>query len=100
MSAGSKGLWQNPNADVFELDRGAFGFEAEVAVRRLAVGAAGDFLAVDPEADLTIDGADIVVIPFIDAFGEPFGGKAAASIGSDGWEGFHFGRAGGEDVAV
>ena len=100
MDSASYGLRKFADAEIFELDGGAFGFEAEVAVGRVAVGAAGDFLAVDPEADFSVDGADVVVVPLADAFGESLGGEAAGAVRGDGWEGFHFGGAGGEDIAV
>ncbi len=93
-------LWKFANAEVFEVDRRAFGFEAEVAVGRVAVGSAGDFLAVHPEANFAVDGADVVVVPFADSFGEAFGGEAAGAVGGDGWEGLHFCRTGGKDVAM
>lgn len=93
-------LGQNPETDVFELDWGAFGLEAEVAVGWLAIGSAGNLLAVDPEADLTVDGADVVVIPLVDPIGEALGWETACSVGGDGWEGFHFGGAGGEDITM
>ncbi|MFT6178789.1 MAG: hypothetical protein ACJAXZ_003935 [Akkermansiaceae bacterium] len=46
-------------ADVFELDGGAFGFEAEEAGGDVAP--AGDFLAIHPEAYFATDGPDEVV---------------------------------------
>ncbi len=64
------------------------------------MGPAGDFFAVYPEADFAIDGADVVVVPLVDAFGQVFGWEAAIALWADGREGIHTGAANGEDVAV
>jgi hypothetical protein len=93
-------LREDAQADVFELDGRAFGFEAEVAVGGVAVRSARDFLTVDPKADFAVDGADVVVVPLVDAFGEAFGGKTAFAIRGDGWKGRHFSGASGEDIAM
>lgn len=89
-----------PEADIFKLDGRAFGFETEEAACGGDVIAAGNFLSVHPKPDFTIDGADEVVIPFVDALGRFFGREAAATIGRDGGEGGHFYGADREDVAM
>ena len=83
-----------------ELDRRALGFEAEIPGGRLAAGAAGDFLAVDPEADLAVDAPDVIVVPLADALAQRFFGEAAAAVGRDRRERRHLRRADREDVAV
>src|SRR4051812_20259012 len=63
-------LRQFADADVAKLDRRAFGFHAEVSAARLRAAAAGDLLAVHPQADLAVDGADVVVIPLAHALAQ------------------------------
>ncbi len=77
-----------------------FGFQAKIAGFRLATIAAGNFLAVDPQANLTVDRADIIMVPLAHALAQILGGKAAAAVGRDGSERFHLGRADGEHVTV
>lgn len=40
------------------------------------------------------------MVPLVNSFGEALGGEATFAIWSDWWEGCHFGRTGGKDVAV
>ena len=65
-------LRQFADSEVAELDRGTLGFEAEVADGRLAVGAARDFDAVDPQAHFAVDCADVIVVPLVDALRRVF----------------------------
>src|SRR6201999_4188802 len=90
-------LRQFAEAEVFVVDWGAFGFDAEVAGFGVAVVAAGDFFAVDPEADFAVDGADVVVVPFARGFAEILAWEAAAAIRRDGLEGRKGGGADFED---
>ena len=64
-----------------ELDGRAFRLQAEKAGARLAAGAAGDFLAVDPEPDLAVDAPDVVVVPLADPLAQVLRRKAAAAVG-------------------
>jgi len=79
--ASSAALRQLTQADILEVDGRAFGFQAQVADARLDLVAAGDFLAVDPETDLAVDGADVVVVPFADALAQVLAREAAAAVG-------------------
>lgn len=58
-----------------------FTFKAKESPGRVAGGASRDFLSVDPEANFSIDGSDVVVIPFTMAFGEVFAREAATPVG-------------------
>src|SRR5436190_19993408 len=78
---GRRDLRQEANLQVFEFDRRAFGFKAEITSRRSRVFAAGNLLAVDPQADFPVDPADIVVIPFARALAQFLARKAAAAVG-------------------
>ena len=73
-----------------ELDRRPFGLEAEMARAGLAVVAAGDFLAVDPEPDLAIDRPDVVVVPLADALAQVLAGEAPLAVGRGGRKGVIF----------
>src|SRR5262245_20652688 len=52
-------LRQHPNPQIFELDRRAFGFQAQVTAGRLRVLAARNLLAVDPQPHLAVDPAHV-----------------------------------------
>ncbi len=93
-------LGQVSKADIFEFDRGTFGFKAEKSFGGVAVGSARNFFAIYPKAYLTVDGSDVVVVPFVDAFGETFGWEAAFAVWSDRWKGLHFSWSGGEDITM
>lgn len=54
---------------------------------RVAAGTARDLLAVDPQTDLAINGADVVVVPLVDALGELLGGKLRRPSGATGGKG-------------
>jgi hypothetical protein len=69
------------DAEVAELDRGALGLQAEVALGRLALGAAGDLLAVDPQPDLAVDAADVVVVPLVHPLRQVLRREAARAVG-------------------
>ena len=74
-----------------ELDRRALGLEAEVPGARLAAAAAGDLLAVDPEPDLAVDAADVIVVPLADALAQLLpGGKLRLPSGETGGKGVIF----------
>ena len=64
------------------------------------MGAARDFLTVHPQADFTVDGAHVVVIPFANALAQVLAWEAAVTIGSNGGKWRHLGFAHGEDIAV
>src|SRR5688572_6526035 len=91
---------QLTESQVFELNRRAFGFEAEIPGAGFGAVAAGDFFAVDPQADLAIDGANVVVIPLADAAAELLTGEAAFTTWGDRLERLQLGCADGEDIAV
>ena len=74
-------LRQFADPDIFEIDGGALGFEAEVTRGGMNFRAAGDFLAINPEADFTIDGADVIVIPLVNPFAQVFSRETAFSAG-------------------
>src|SRR5438874_408148 len=74
-------LGQQANPQILELNRRAFGFQAQVSARRLGIIAPGDFFAVDPEADFAVDTANVIVVPLAGAFGQFFARKAAAAVG-------------------
>ena len=71
-------LGQLPNPQIFKLHRCAFRFEAQVARLGIAVLAAGDFLAVDPQTNFAVDGADVVVVPFAYALGQILARESSA----------------------
>ena len=85
---------------VSELDGGAFGLKADVAVGGGGVFPAGDFGAVDPEADFAVGGADVVVVPLAGGLGGLGGGEAANAVRGGGWEGLEGGFPDGENIAV
>ena len=58
----------------------SFGFEADVALAGLAAGSAGDFLAVDPEANLAIDTPDIIMVPLVQSLAQILGGETSRSF--------------------
>jgi len=62
--------------------------------------AAGDFVTVDPKSDFAVDSADVVEVPVGGWVAEVTFGEASGSVGRKGWEGFEFGFADGEDIAV
>ena len=74
---------QLADSQVLELDGRALGLEAEKAAGRLAVIAAGDFFTVDPEPDLAVDAAHVVMVPLANAFGEMLAGKAPGAVGRE-----------------
>lgn len=86
------------DADIAEFDAGAFGFEGDVAFAPVAVAAAGDFLAIDAEAEDAVGGDDAVVVPFGGGLGAFLRGEAAHAVVAA--EGFHGGAMDGEDIAV
>ena len=91
---------QLADAQPAELDRRTFRLQAEEARSRLAAVAAGDFLAVDPQPDLAVDAADVVVVPLANALAQLFRREAAAAVGRDRRERGHLRGADREDVAV
>ena len=60
-------LRQFADSEVAELDGRTLGLEAEVADGWLAVGAARDFDAVDPQAHFAVDRTNVIVVPLVDA---------------------------------
>src|SRR3954469_23305565 len=93
-------LRQLPDAQVPELDRRALRLQAEMAAGGATVGPARDLLAVDPEADLAIEAADVVMGPLAHALAPMPGGEAPRAVGRGRREGGHPRRADREDVAV
>src|SRR5207244_8854544 len=80
--------------------RRTFRFQAEVARARLAVLAAGDLFAVDPQPDLAVDRPDVVVVPLVDALAEVLPREAALAVGRRRRQRRHFRLADVEHVAV
>ena len=64
------------------------------------MGAAGHFLAVDPQPDFAIDGPDVIVIPLADALAQVLSRKTPFAIRRRGRKWLHGGGAGREHVAV
>src|SRR5262249_21299200 len=91
---------QLADAQVAELHRRALGLEAAIAGGRIAAVAARALLTVVPEADVAVDGPDVIVVPLADALAQPLGREAAAAVGRGGREGLHLRGSDGEDVAV
>ena len=60
-------LRQYPDANVFEFDRCAFGFECDESCRWLAVVSACNFMTVDPQSDFAVNGPDVIMIPMVEA---------------------------------
>jgi hypothetical protein len=78
------------DAYIAKFHRSSFGFKAQVAFGWIGVFAAGDFVAVDPQADFTVDRADVVEVPFRGWLGEVSFGVASRSVWRKGREGGEF----------
>ena len=61
---------QFPNPQAAEMNGRTFAFEADIADGGVTGRAAGDFLAIHPEAHFAVDRTDVVVVPLTMAFGE------------------------------
>lgn len=61
-------LRQFSDADVAELNRSPFGFEAHETGRWAAILAAGNFVTVDPQADFAVNRADVIRVPLAEPF--------------------------------
>ena len=84
-------LRQLADAEFFEVDGGAFGFQAKVAGGRFDLGPAGHFLTIDPQAHFTVDAPNIVMIPFPNPFAQVFRRETAAALGRHWRKGHHAG---------
>src|SRR6266511_1371783 len=93
-------LGQLANAKLPELDRRAFRFQTEISAGRPDVGAAGHFLAVDPQTHFAIDASDIIMVPFTDTFAQVFRWETAFAVRRHRRKRLHGRGAGGEDIAV
>src|SRR5205085_2582823 len=83
-----------------ELDRRALRLQAEVTRLRVAPRPAGDLLTVDPEPDLAVDAADVVVVPLADPLAEVLRGEAPRAVGRGRREWPHLRGADGKYVSV
>ena len=91
---------QLANPHVPELNRRAFRFEAKKAGPRITAIAAGNFFAIDPQPNLAVDAADVIVVPLTDALALIFPREAAAAVGRDGRKRPHFRRSHREYIAI
>ena len=64
------------------------------------MGAAGHFLAIDPQPDFAIDGSDVIMVPLTDALAQVLSRKTPLAIRRRGRKRLHGGGAGREHVAV
>ena len=67
------------DAEFAKNNRRALALQAKIPFRRFDVGAAGNFLAVDPEPNLAVDRADVIVVPVAVPLGQVFAREAAAA---------------------
>src|SRR6266568_856881 len=93
-------LRQLANSELPELNRRAFRLQTKIAGRRSDAGAAGHFLAVDPQTDFAVDAPDVIMIPLIDAFAQVFRRKTPLAIRRHRRKRLHRGGTGREHVAV
>jgi Archaeal fructose-1,6-bisphosphatase and related enzymes of inositol monophosphatase family len=93
-------LRQFPDANVFEFNRRTFGFKTHIPRARFSAIAAGNFFAIYPQTNFAIDGANVIVIPFANAFAQILARKAARTVGRQRRKRFQFGIADGKNVAV
>src|SRR5437870_4507005 len=81
IGSGTARSWQLADANVFELNRRAFGFHAQVTRSRFRAVAARNLFAVHPQPQFAVDGADVVMIPLVNAFAEVLAREAARTVG-------------------
>src|SRR5947209_4929275 len=87
---------QFAEGDVLEVDRRAFGLQADEAGLRVDAVAAGDFFTVDPQADLAVDRPHVIVVPLAESLGEVLAREASATVGRSRREWLHLRLADGE----
>ena len=93
-------LRQFANPNVPEMDGRSLGFQAKITFGRIAIASSRDLLAIYPQANFTIDGADIVLVPLLMPLGEFFAWKAPSAIRGNRREWFHRRPTNSEDVAI
>src|ERR1700716_3753963 len=86
-----RALRQLANSKLLKLDRRAFRLQAKIPGRRTDMGAAGHFLAVDPQPDFAIDGSDVIMVPLTDAFAQVLSRKTPLAIRRRGRKWLHGG---------
>ena len=62
------------------MGRRAFTFETKESLGRIAGRPSRNLFAINPKADFTVDGSDVVVIPFAVAFGEVLARETSGAI--------------------
>ena len=72
--------WEFADADLAEVNRRAFTFETKESLGRIAGRPSRNLFAINPKTDFTVDGSDVVVIPFAVAFGEVLARETSGAI--------------------